>query len=120
MYYSYVMGIDGSIKTLKNHGFTIESEGNNFMVSFPNDKAEIWEEFIIKHLAYGFWNEYLTDDTTVFLFHLQEGIKRYEVHNFENKEVLALCEELCKCKFESLKSMLFGNHFYKDILEGSY
>ncbi len=117
MYYSYVMGIDGSINDLKEHGFLIENDKNNYMVSFPKEKASVWEEFITGHLELEYWNEYLTDDGVVFLFHLQEGIKRYEVHNFENEEVLALCEKLCKCKFESIKSMLLGNRFYKKVLE---
>lgn len=117
MYYSYVMGIDSSINELKNQGFSIENDGNNFMVSFPKDKTSIWEAFIIEHLALEYWNEYLTEDGVVFVFHLQEGIKRYEVHNFENNEVLSICEKLCECKFESIKSMLIGNHFYKKVLE---
>ena len=87
------------------------------MVSFPEEKASIWEDFITQHLALEYWNEYLTDDGCVFLFHLQEGIKRYEVRNYQNDEVLALCEKLCECKFESIKSMLMGNHFYKKVLE---
>lgn len=116
MYYSYVMGIDRSIYELENQGFTIESDRANFMVSFPKDKASVWEAFIVKHLAIEYWNEYITDKGVVFLFHLQEGIKRYEVDNFEDEEVLTLCEKLCECKFESIKSMLLGNHFYKRIL----
>ena len=116
MYYSYVMGIDNSIFELKNQGFVIEHDGNNFMVSFEKEKAPIWEVFISGHLEFGYWNEYLTEDGVVFLFHLEDGIKRYEVHNFKNDEVLALCEKLCECKFESIKSMLVGNHFYKNKL----
>lgn len=117
MYYSYVMGIDSSIIELTGQGFIIEQDKKNYMISFPKEQASVWEEFITKHLELEYWNEYLTDDGVVFLFHLQEGIKRYEVHNFENDEVLALCEKLCECKFESLKAMLTGNHFYKKVLE---
>ncbi len=114
MYYSYVMGIDTSINELKNEGFFIETDKENYMVSFPKEKAEIWEKFISKHLEVEYWNEYIADNGVVFLFHLEEGIKRYEVDNFENAEVLALCEKLCDCKFQSLKSMLIENHFYKE------
>lgn len=116
MYYSYVMGIDSSIYELEKQGFTIRQDGSNFMVSFPADKAPIWESFIVTHLELEYWNEYLTGNGVVFLFHLLEGIKRYEVHNFENAEVLVLCEKLCECKFESIKSMLTGNHFYREVL----
>ena len=114
MYYSYVMGIDKSICELKNHEFIIENDGNNFMVSFEKENAFRWEKFIISHLEQGYWNEYLTETGVVFLFHLEEGIKRFEVMDFENVEVLTLCERLCECKFKSIKSMLVGNHFYKD------
>ncbi len=114
MYYSYVMGTDNSINELVSKGFIIENDKDNFMVSFPEEKAEIWEGFISKHLEVEYWNEYITDKDVVFLFHLPDGIKRYKVDNFENDEVLALCEKLCDCKFESIKSMLMGNNFYKE------
>jgi len=116
MYHSYVMGTDNSIEELENQGFIIEKDGGNYMVSFPKEKADIWETFISAHLEFEYWNEYLAEEKVVFLFHLSEGIKKFEVYNFENDEVLALCEKLCECKFESLKSMLIGNHFYKKVL----
>ena len=116
MYYSYVMGIDNSIKKLEEQGFWVESDGDNFMVSFSEEKATIWETFISEHLEVEYWNEYLAKNEVVFLFHLEDGIKRYEVHDFQNDEVLALCERLCECKFESIKKMLTDNHFYKKIL----
>ena len=59
----------------------------------------------------------MTEDKVVILFHLEDGIKRYEVCDYQNNEVLALCEKLCECKFESLRAMLVGNHFYKKVLE---
>ena len=37
MYYSYVMGIDGSVKTLERQGFTIKNDGGNYMVAFPKE-----------------------------------------------------------------------------------
>lgn len=116
MYYSYVMGIDDSILKLENQGFVINKDGKNYTVSFPKEKASDWETYIIKCLEVEYWNEYIADDHVVFLFHLQDGIKRYEVYQFDNDEVLELCEQLCDCKFESLKSMLMGNSFYRNIL----
>ena len=83
---------------------------------FKKNKESIWEDFITKHLEVGYWNEYLTEDKVIFLFHLEDEIKRYEVYNFDNDEVLALCEKLCECKFDSLESVLIGNHYYKRIL----
>ena len=112
MNHSYVMGLDNSILELKKQGFIIENDGDNFMVSFEKEKASLYEEYISKHLQLGYWNEYIQDGVVIFLFHLESGIKRYEVYFYENKEVLALCEKLCECKFESIYSMLKGNHFY--------
>jgi hypothetical protein len=110
------MGIDSIKNELQNDGFIIENDRSNYMVSFPKEKAPIWEDFIAKHLEIDYWNEYIADNCVVFLFHLQDGIKKFEVNNFENEEVLVLCEKLCDCKFKSIKSMLMGNHFYKEKL----
>ena len=117
MYCSYVMGIDNRIMELVSQGFDIQNDGNNFIVSFPEEKSDVWEGFITQYLELGYWNEYLTEGRVVFLFHLEDGIKRYEVYNYDNQEVLALCEKLCECKFEYLRAMLEGNHFYKKVLE---
>lgn len=116
MYHSYVMGVDNSILELKQQGFAVENDGDNYMVSFPANKALVWEECITKHLELGYWNEYLTEEKVVFLFHLEDGIKKYEVYHFFNDEVLALCEKLCECKFTSIWDMLIGNHFYNKII----
>lgn len=114
MYYSYVMGVGNEVESLRDSGFIIEEFGNNYGVAFPKEKACEWEQFIIKHLEVGYWNEYLTENGVIFLFHLEEGIKRYEVKDFHNDEVLALCEQLCECKFKSIKDMLKENHYYSD------
>jgi len=113
VFYSYVMGVDDSIGQLISEGFCIEEDGCNYMVSFPAERARRWEEFISGRLEKGCWNEYLAGDQVIFLFHLPEGLRRYEAVGFENDEVLRLCERLCECRFESLYSMLSGNHFYK-------
>lgn len=114
MYYSYVMGIGEEINALKNDGFVIEQFGSNYGVAFPKEKADEWEQFIIGHLERGYWNEYLSDSGVIFLFHLEDGIKRYDVKDYDNDEVLSLCEELCECKFTSIKDMLKENHYYSD------
>ena len=114
MYYSYVMGIGNEINKLKDRGFTVEEFGDNYGVSVSKEKANEWESFIAQHLDIDYWNEYLTDNGVVFLFHLESGIKRYEVEDYHNDEVLSLCEKLCECKFTSIKDMLKDNHFYSD------
>lgn len=110
------MGIDDAILELKNEGFEIRGDGGNYRLAFPKEKSAVWEAFISKHLEMGYWNEYITEHGVVFLFQMEEGIRRYEVCDFSNDEVLALCEELCQCKFESLKQMLKENDYYREIL----
>ena len=117
MYYSYVMGISDRILALRNSGFIIEQFGNNYGVAFPKEKADEWEQFISQYLELGYWNEYLSDDGVVFLFHLEDGLRRYVVKDYRNDEVLSLCEKLCECKFSSLKNMLRENHYYCDKIE---
>ncbi|MDO4167678.1 MAG: hypothetical protein Q4D32_09770 [Eubacteriales bacterium] len=117
MYYSFVMGVDKSINELEKEGFEIEKLGSSYSVSFPEEKVSMWEEFIATHLGKDCWNEYLTRHGVVFLFQLADGIKRYELEDYESDEVLRLCEKLSQCKFESIKSMLLDNNFYKEIIE---
>ena len=81
------------------------------------EKAQCWEEFIKKHLEVEDWNEYLAESKVIFLFNLPDGFKRYEVIDYENDEVLSLCEKLCECKFESIKKMLSDNSFYKSVIK---
>ena len=88
MYYSYVIGIDKNIYKLESEGFVIEKDNDNYQVSFPEDKAQIWED----------------------------GYKRFEVIDLVNGVVLALCEKLCDCKFESIREMLSDNLFYSQVL----
>ena len=114
MYYSYVMGIGDEIYSLEDKGFIIEEFGEDYGVSFPKEMAGEWEKFITHYLEIEYWNEYLTEDGVVFLFHLKDGIKRYDVEQYSNDEVLALCDKLCECKFSSIKDMLKENEFYKD------
>ena len=57
-----------------------------------------------------------TEDKVIFIFHLPDGFRRYEVKDYDNDEVLGLCEKLCDCKFESIKQMLSNNSFYRSII----
>lgn len=117
MCYSYVMGIDNKIYTLRDSGFIIERFGNHYGVAFSKEKADEWEQFISRYLELGYWNEYLSEDGVVFLFHLEDGLRRYNVKNYKNDEVLSLCEKLCECKFKSIKDMLKENHYYSDKMD---
>ena len=117
MYYSYDMGLDNSIKELEQENFIIEQDQENYKVTFPKEKEKIWEEFISKHLKEGYWNEYLKESEVVFLFSLKEGIKKVVVKNYQDDEVLKLCEQLAEAKFKNIKEMLKGNDFYKDKIK---
>ena len=114
MYYSYVVGMNDELYELETDGLIIEKNDNDFMISFSKKLTNKWEEFVYKHLKVEYWNEYITDNEIIFIFHLKEGFKRYVVKNFENDEVLKLCEKLCDCKFESIEKMIKDNKFYKE------
>lgn len=116
--YSYVMGMDDSVLSLKDWGFDVKPDGENYTVIFPEKLSVEWENFVSSQLKLEYWNEYFIGNKVVFLFHLQDGVKRFEVEDYENDQVLKLCEKLCGCKFESIKSMLLENWFYKEKLGG--
>ena len=66
MNYSYLMGVK-DITELKNNGFIVEEIDGNYGIKFEKDKSKFYEEFIIKNLEVGYWNEYL-GDKIVFIF----------------------------------------------------
>ena len=113
MNYSYVMGIP-DINELRENGFNIKTYGENYGISFPDDKIKIFEEFICKNLQNGFWNEYLGKEK-VFIFKSENGeIKRYVLNNKNEEEILNLCSKFAEYKFESITKMLKDNKFYLD------
>ena len=115
MYYSYVLGIDNRIMELASQGFDIQNDGDNFMVSFPEEKSEVWEGFIRQYLELGYWNEYLNNEKVVFIFKFEDGeIKKYVLDDCNQGEILQLCCKFAEYEFESIKEMLFENEFYKE------
>ena len=113
-YYSYVMGVDDNILKLRDEGFCIEKKGNDYLVTFPQEKAIVWEEFIYRNLESGFWNDYIGDDI-VFIFKFDNGvIKKYILDSLNENEILELCCRFAETKFNSIKDMLLDNDFYKD------
>lgn len=117
MNYSYVMGVDDSIKQLQQEGFIIKKIDEDYEVIFPKGKEQVWEKYISKNLPKDYWNEYLTEDGVIFLFHLDNGLKRYIVKDYQNDEVLNLCQTLAETKFKSIKDMLKKNQFYQDKIK---
>lgn len=114
MNYSYAMGVNDTVYELKSQGFTINKVDGDYEVSFPRGKESIWEDYIKNNLKVEFWNEYISSEKVVFLFSLEDGIKKYVVYNYDNDEVLNLCRKLCNYDFESIYKMLIDNDFYKE------
>lgn len=112
--YSYVMGMSDEIYELEKYSFIIEKDNNDFRVTFSKELSSKWEEFVTNHLEVEYWNEYISNNEITFLFHLKDGFKKYVVKNYDNDEVLKLCEKLCNCKFEFIEKMIKDNEFYKD------
>lgn len=102
MNYSYVMGVN-NIDALKQANFKIKSFGNNYGVTFEDDKIELFEKYISESLQNGFWNEYLGKDK-VFIFKFKNGkIKKYVLNSNNEKEILKLCQEFAECEFEFIE-----------------
>ena len=117
MCYSYVMGISSDILKLKDKGFIIENDDEDYMITFSSDKSKIWEEYITENLENGYWNEYIGEDI-VFIFKFNNGeVKRYVLSQENNNEILQLCCEFADTNFSSIKDMLVDNKFYKDKLK---
>lgn len=117
MNYSYVMGIGKEIISLKKQGLKIRKSKSDYKVVFAEDKTEIWEDFVCNNLQEGYWNEYITNDKVIFIFKYNEKISRYEVNDFNDNQVLELCEKLCGHEFGSIYNMLIQNKFYKKIID---
>ena len=113
MNYSYFMGIK-NIEKLKQNNFEIKSFGNNYGVTFDENKIELFEKYICETLENGFWNEYLGKDK-VFIFKFNNGeIKKYILNKNNEKEILKLCCEFADYEFESIEKMLRSNSFYAE------
>ncbi len=113
MNYSYLMGIN-NIEKLKQNNFEIKSFGNNYGVTFDENKIELFEKYICETLENGFWNEYLGKDK-VFIFKFNNGeIKKYILNENNEKEILKLCCKFADYEFESIEKMLRSNSFYAE------
>ncbi|MCD8299908.1 MAG: hypothetical protein LUC41_01830 [Clostridiales bacterium] len=112
MLYSYARGADDSIYELESQGFTIEKDGENYKVTFPDDAMQTWENYIAPKLGPNEWNEYLRAEGAIFLFNLRDGVERFEAPYFKNQNVVQLIGRITGKKVTSLKVMLGENPFY--------
>ena len=111
MNYSYVMAVD-NIEELNNNDFLIQQLGDDYGVSFSDDKKSFFEDFICRNLANGFWNEYIGKEK-VFIFKFDDGsIKKYTLNSENENEILNLCRKFANCNFESIEKMLKDNEYY--------
>ena len=111
MNYSYLMGVK-DITELRNNGFIIEEAEGVYCIKFEKDKEKFYQNFIIKNLEAGFWNEYLGDEW-VFIFKFNDGSVKIYIYDENNEdEILNFCCEFAECNFPSLKQMLEDNSFY--------
>lgn len=111
MNYSYLMGIK-DISELRNSGFIIEEIDGDFGVMFPKGKEKEYEEFIIKNLEIGYWNEYLGENFVFIFKFLDNSVKKYIYNEDNKKEILSLCCEFAEYNFSSVIKMLKDNSFY--------
>lgn len=113
MNYSYLMGVK-DVSKLKNSGFIIEEIDGDYGIKFSKEKEEMYEQFVIKYLEPGYWNEYL-GDKFVFIFKDNDSnVKRYVYSKDNEQEILDLCCKFAECEFSSFMDMLKDNEFYAD------
>ena len=115
MNYSYLMGVK-DITELKNNGFIVEEIDGNYGIKFEKDKAKFYEEFIIKNLEVGYWNEYL-GDKIVFIFKFNDGSTKKYIYNKTNEEeILNLCCKLVTTNKKHIAYSLTDKYDNLDIL----
>ncbi len=113
MNYSYLMGIE-NVSELKARGFIIEEIDGDFGIKFSKDKENEYEEFLVKNLDPGYWNEYLGEEI-VFIFKFPDGsIKRFVYSEDSEQEILDLCGEFNECVYTSFIEMLRDVDFYEE------
>ena len=113
MNYSYLMGVK-DVSELKNKGFVVEEIDGDYGIIFPKDKEKQYEEFVIKNLEAGYWNEYLGENF-VFIFKFPDNsIKKYLYDKNNEEEIFNLCCEFAECRFPSFMQMLKDNSFYSE------
>ena len=117
MNYTYAMGVSENIGKLKKEGFIIETDNNDYKVSFPFGKEVVWEKYIIENLSNGYWNEYI-GKSLVFIFKLEDGnIKKYILNSNNKDEILELCSIFAETKFLSIEELIYSNDFYKEKIK---
>ena len=113
MNYSYVMGID-NIDELIGNGFSIKEYDDDYGITFSDDKTDLFEDFIIKNLKNGFWNEHLGENK-VFIFKFKNGeVKKYVLTEENQEEILKLCRLFANYEFPSIDIILRENEFYSE------
>lgn len=111
MNYSYLIGVN-NVTELIDAGFIIEEIDGDYGVKFPKDKEKQYEEFVIKNLMPGYWNEYL-GDKFVFIFKFPNNtIKKYIYNQNNEQEIFKLCCEFAEYEFLSFIQMLKDTPFY--------
>lgn len=111
MNYSYLMGVK-DVEELKNNGFIIEKIDEDYGIIFTKDKEKLYEEFIIKNLEPGYWNEYLGDDFVFIFKYPNNKVKKYIYNKNNEQEIFSLCCQFAEYEFPSFMQMLKDNTFY--------
>ena len=114
MNYTYAMGVSENIEKLKKEGFITETANDDYKVSFPYGKEEVWEKYIIENLSNGYWNEYIGKNL-VFIFKFEDGnTKKYILDSSNKDEILELCSKFAETTFLSIEELIYSNDFYKE------
>lgn len=111
MNYSYLMGVK-DVSELIDNGFIVEEIDGDYGIKFDKEKEQFYEEFVIRNLEPGYWNEYL-GDMFVFIFKFSDNsIKKFLYDKNNEGEIFKLCCQFAECDFPSFMQMLKDNEFY--------
>lgn len=116
---SYAMGVNKSITKLTKQGFNITEDDGDYKVIFDYSNRNIWESFINDNLQDTYWNEYirLKDITIHFMINENGKIKHVINKQYEsNDSLLNTCNRLCNGDYKDIKSLIYSNDFYKEVL----
>lgn len=116
---SYAMGVNKSITKLTKQGFNITEDDGDYKVIFDYSNRNIWESFINDNLQDTYWNEYirLKDITIHFMINENGKIKHVINKQYEsNDSLLKTCNRLCNGDYKDIKSLIYSNDFYKEVL----
>ena len=113
---SYIIGMGNLSSDLAKLGVEIVEKmpNGNMKAVIPETVLTEYEHLIGEKIKPGYWNEYLTDNEVVFIFKDKNGkLERIVWDEHDDQALLKRCMEYSNEQFESIRSMLDANDWYR-------